>query len=160
MCTDNGLIEPIPSWSVSGSFEMDNLNGDEISLALSEYDFVSRDSIHVSMTCTDRHNSSSSWSQSLMIDDNHLPCRSLSNFLLELGYGTIGIRSLDFSSPSGSVVRAMVSAIDGNNDPVTITISSNRSGGLLKTGFDTMEMTEAFYHGDSQMGLTGNRTTG
>ena len=62
------------------------------------------------------------------------------------------LEAFDFSSPSGSVVRAMVSANDGNNDPVTLTISSNRSGGLLKTGFDTMEMTEAFYHGDSANG--------
>ena len=71
-----------------------------------------------------------------------------------------GIRSLRLLFSSGSVVRAMVSAIDGNNDPVTLTISSNRSGGLLKTGFDTMEMTEAFYHGDSANGPIGNRMTG
>ena len=57
MCTDNGLVEPIPSWSVSGSFEVDDLNGEEISLALSEYDLYHGDSIHVSMICTDRHNS-------------------------------------------------------------------------------------------------------
>ena len=153
MCTDNGLVEPIPSWSISGSFEIDDLNGDELSLALSEYDLYHGDSIHVSMTCTDRHNSSSSWSQSLMIDDEP-PSLSIS---LQLSAGTgiwneVELEAFDFSSPSGSVVRAMVSAIDGNNDPVTLTISSNRSGGLLKTGFDTMEMTEAFYHGDSANG--------
>ena len=84
MCTDNGLVEPIPSWSVSGSFEVDDLNGEEISLALSEYDLYHGDSIHVSMICTDRHNSSSSWSQSLMIDDEP-PSLSIS---LQLSAGT------------------------------------------------------------------------
>ena len=46
----------------------------------------------------------------------------------------------------------MVSAIDENGDPVSITISSNRSGGFVRTGFDSMEVTEAFYHGDSANG--------
>ena len=153
MCVDNGLIEPIPSWSITGSLEMDNLNGGEISLALTEYDLSHGDSIHVSMTCTDRHNSSSSWSQSLTIDDEP-PSLSIS---LQLSAGTgvwndVELEAFDFSSPSGSVVRAIVSSIDGSSDPVSITISSNRSGGFVKTGFDTMEMTEAFYHGDSTNG--------
>ena len=153
MCIDNGLIEPIPSWSITGSLEMDNLNGGEISLALTEYDLSHGDSIHVSMTCTDRHNSSSSWSQSLTIDDEP-PSLSIS---LQLSAGTgvwndVELEAFDFSSPSGSVVRAIVSSIDGSSDPVSITISSNRSGGFVKTGFDTMEMTEAFYHGDSTNG--------
>ena len=153
MCIDNGLIEPIPSWSITGSLEMDNLNGGEISLALTEYDLSHGDSIHVSMTCTDRHNSSSSWSQSLTIDDEP---PSLSIYLqLSAGTGVwndVELEAFYFSSPSGSVVRAIVSSIDGSSDPVSITISSNRSGGFVKTGFDTMEMTEAFYHGDSTNG--------
>lgn len=152
-CTDSGLTEPIPVWSISGSLEIESLAGAEINLPLGDYDLSHGDRIHMSMTCTDRHNSSSAWAQTFTIDDEP-PNLSIS---LHLSSGTgiwndVELDGFDFPSPSGSVVRAMVSAIDENGDPVSITISSNRSGGFVRTGFDSMEVTEAFYHGDSANG--------
>ena len=153
LCDDNGLADPLPEWIVEGPFEKIEHIGNTIEIQASLMELEHGEQISFSMKCTDALGANSSWSQMVTVDSAP-PTFSIS-FQSSVGTGMwneIQPESNTISLPSGTVLRSVIEAYDQEGDPVRIYVESNRSGGFTRSGTDVLEITEAFYHGQSTNG--------
>mgnify|MGYP001161088146 FL=1 len=153
LCEDNSLANPVPEWVVEGPFEKIEYTGNILEIQTSSMELEHGEQVFFSMKCTDAHGANSSWTQIVTVDSAS-PTFSIS-FQASAGTGLwndIQPDSNTISLPSGTVLRSVIEAYDQEGDPVRIYLESNRSGGFTRTGTDTLEITEAFYHGQSTNG--------
>jgi len=153
LCEDNGLVDPVPEWVVEGPFGKIEHSGNVLEIQTSTMELEHGEQVFFSMNCTDAHGANSSWAQTVTVDTAS-PTFSIS-FQSSVGTGQwneIQPESNIISLPSGTVLRSIIEAYDQEGDPVRIYLESNRSGGFTRTGTDILEITEAFYHGQSTNG--------
>ena len=153
VCSDNGLIDPLPTWHVSGALNLTQYHGEKMTLNTSVHDLKHGETIHVTMDCVDRHNSSSQWMQTVSIDTKPPILQPLLSISTGTGqWSDVTVENSEFYVPSGAVVRTLIEPMEENADPVSIQVKSNKSGGFERIGSDRLELTEAFFHGQSTNG--------
>ena len=153
-CEDSVLENPILEWKIKKDNQLvDTIQNAWFELHPSEYNFSHGEIASITLTCTDSHDTNSSWSENIVIDgiqpewSGEISLDGGNNFDNFSNYGDV------LSVVSGSEIRINISANDESKLPTSIELLTNISDGWRQYELNQGEFSFTVSQGSGVNGL-------
>ncbi len=153
-CEDSVLETPILEWKIKKNNQLVNtIQNPWFQLNPSEYNFSHGEIASITSTCTDSHDTNSSWSENIIIDgiqpewSGEISLDNGNNFYNFDNYGDV------LSVVSGSEIRINISASDESKLPTSIELLTNISDGWRQYELNQGEFSFTVSQGSGINGL-------